>query len=534
MSLSRRRFLIRALGASAASGVAVSGGALVMARDAAVLRRSRGGNLTSLDPQRSISATDMEIVADFFVGLVAIDARGGIVPGCVRDWTISADGRRYEFRLRPGILWSDGRALRAEDAVFSLRRLLTPSTGALLAYRYDAIRGARAVREGRADPSTLGVRAAGNERVIIELERAETDLLKLLVVAYLVPAHAITAAGRDWAKPPGIVVNGPWRPVSWAQNGTLVLEANTRWFGAGATPVVPRLEWVMGIDDAARLRAFRTGELDVAQLGEPAQYALAKRDLAARLRSVPFYGGGWVGLNLRRPALRDPRLRELLALAIDRRVLTERVRALGERPTESLVPEAVGDYPRRAASPFAAVEPAQRVAAARERAAALGLSRDKPLQLELIYSINPLTQRTYLAIDAMWAPFGVRISARGLESRAYNLALNAGEFDLMDYGPFSAVQSATSFIGRFQSGSFLNYSGYANVEVDRLIALAESQVQPLQRAQHYREAETILLRELPVIPLYSGMAHRLVAARVQGWTDNPGLALPSQYLSLRS
>jgi oligopeptide transport system substrate-binding protein len=489
-----------------------------MARDAAVLRRSRGGNLTSLDPQRSISATDMEIVADFFVGLVAVDARGGIVPGCARDWTISADGRRYEFRLRPQILWSDGRALRAEDAVFSLRRLLTPSTGALLAYRYDAIRGARAVREGRADPSTLAVRALGTDRVIIELERAETDLLKLLAVAYLVPAHAVTAAGRDWAKPPGIVVNGPWRPVSWAQNGTLVLEANARWFGAAATPVVPRLEWVMGIDDAARLRAFRTGELDVAQLGEPAQYALAKRDLAARLRSVPFYGGGWVGLNLRRPALREPRLRELLALAIDRRVLADRV----------------GDYPSRAVSPFAGLDPAQRVAAARERAAALGLSRKKPLQLELIYSINPLTQRTYLAIDAMWAPFGVRISARGLESRAYNLALNAGEFDLMDYGPFSAVQSATSFIGRFQSGSFLNYSGYANVEVDRLIALAESQVEPQRRAQHYREAEAILLRELPVIPLYSGMAHRLVAARVQGWTDNPGLALPSQYLSLRN
>jgi peptide/nickel transport system substrate-binding protein/oligopeptide transport system substrate-binding protein len=59
-------------------------------------------------------------------------------------------------------------------------------------------------------------------------------------------------------------------------------------------------------------------------------------------------------------------------------------------------------------------------------------------------------------------------------------------------------------------------------------------VEPQRRAQHYREAEAILLRELPVIPLYSGMAHRLVAARVQGWTDNPGLALPSQYLSLRN
>jgi oligopeptide transport system substrate-binding protein len=132
----------------------------------------------------------------------------------------------------------------------------------------------------------------------------------------------------------------------------------------------------------------------------------------------------------------------------------------------------------------------------------------------------------------MWAPFGVRIEARGLESRAYSLALNSGDFDLMDYGPFSAVQSATSFIGRFQSGSFLNYSGYANPEVDRLIALAESQVAAAERARIYLEAERIVLRELPVIPLYSGVTHRLVSPRVRGWVDGPGLSLPSQYLSL--
>lgn len=531
----RRRQLLGTLGAGlagAAAGFPFGGDTL--AADLAVLRRSRGGNLTSLDPHRSISATDMEIVADFFVGLTAVDARGEIVPGCAAEWSVGAEGRRYEFRLRPALRWSDGRALTAEDAVASLRRLLTPATAALLAYRYDAIRGARAVREARADPSTLAVRAVAADRIVIELERAETDLLKLLAVAYLVPMHAIRAAPRDWAKPPAIVVNGPWRPVSWAQGGTLVLEANPLWYDASRRRVVPRLEWVMGIDDAARLRTFRSGELDVAQIGEPAQYALARRELAPRLRSVPFYGGGWVGLNLRRAPLRDLRLRELLALAIDRRVLTEKVRALGERPSESLVPEAVGDYPQRAASSFAALDAQARLAEARVRASALGISPAKPLTLELIYSMNPLTQRTFLAIDAMWAPLGVRIAARGLESRAYSLALNSGDFDLMDYGPFSAVQSATSFIGRFQSGSFLNYSGYANAEVDGLIALAESQVDPVRRAARYLEVERILLRELPVIPLYSGMSHRLVSSRVGGWVDQPGLALPSQYLSLRS
>jgi oligopeptide transport system substrate-binding protein len=497
-----------------------------------VLRRSRGGTLTSLDPHRAISATDMEIAPDLFAGLVSIDPRGKVIAGCARDWTVSSDGLRYEFRLRESLRWSDGRPLKALDAVASLRRLLSPATGALLAYRYDAIRGARALREGKSDATALGVRVIGSDRVIIELDHADTDLLKLLAVAYLVPIHAIENAGRDWAKPPAIVVNGPWRPVSWAQNGTLTLEANPRWFGAPGTRVIPRLEWVMGIDDAARLRAFRTGELDVVQISEPAQYGIARREQGSMLRTTPYYGGGWVGINMRRPILRDQRLRELLALAIDRRVLVDKVRQLGETVSESLVPTAVRDYPHRAAVSNVSLSLPQRLEKARSLADNLGLSRSKPLKLVLIYSINPLTQRTYLALDAMWAPFGVRIEAHGLESRAYSLALNAGDFDLMDYGPFSAVQSAASFIGRFQSGSFLNYSGYANAQVDRLIEIAESQVDPAARARYYSEVERIVLRELPVIPLYSGVTHRLIARRVRGWVDQPGLSFPSQYLAV--
>jgi peptide/nickel transport system substrate-binding protein len=138
----------------------------------------------------------------------------------------------------------------------------------------------------------------------------------------------------------------------------------------------------------------------------------------------------------------------------------------------------------------------------------------------------------FLALNAMWAPLGVRVAARGLESRAYNLALNAGDFDLMDYGSFSAVQSAASFIGRFRSTSFLNYFGYRDAAVDRAIDLAESQADPRERARLYLEVERSLLRDLPALPLYSGVAHRLVASRVRGWVPNSGLSLPSQFLQL--
>jgi oligopeptide transport system substrate-binding protein len=530
MRMQRRDFL-RYSGLAAC--VAAGDSRVFADSSSSTLRRSRGGTLTSLDPHRGISATDMEINADLFVGLTAIDARGATTPGLASDWTISADGRRYEFRLRRNLRWSDGSGLDAADVVASFRRMLAADTGMLLAYRYDAIVGAADLRRGKASAAALGVRAGvAPDTVIFELLRPETDLLKLLAVAYVVPVRLIERLGRDWAKPPAIVVNGAYRPTSWAQNGRLSLAANPRWYGAGAGAMAPQLEWITGIDDATRLRLFRSAELDIAQLSEASVLKLARSELAPFLRSVPFYGGGWLGLNLSRGPLVDRRVREALSLAIDRRVLCDKVRGLGEQPTESLVPQAVSDYPVRAAPAYAVWPMSRRLAAARELLGASGISRARPLRLVGIFSSNPLTQRTFLAIDAMWAPLGVRLEARGMESRAYNTALNAAEFDLMDYGPFSAVQSATSFIGRFQSGSFLNYSGYADAEVDRLIAAAESSIDPAARARGYLAVERLLLRDLPVIPLYSGVTHRLVAARVRGWVDSSGLASPSQFLSL--
>lgn len=471
----------------------------------------------------------MEIIADLFTGLTAVDAQGAIVPGCARDWTVSADGLRWEFRLRPDLSWSDGRALLAEDFVGSMRRMLAPETAALLAYRYDAIRGARGLREGKSPATSLGVSAPARDRVVFDLERPETDLPKLLAIAYVVPLHVIAARGRDWAKPPEMVVNGAYRPVSWAQNGTLVLEANPRWQG-GTSKIMSRVEWRMGIDDATRVRAFRAGDLDVAQISDGAQWALARRELGAALHSVPFYGGGWVGLNLRRAALSDLRVRRALDLALDRETMCAKVRALGERPTFSVVPEAVADYPRHAVPEQAGWARERRVSEALRLAREAGLSSSKPRELVAIFSSNPVTERMFLALGAMWAPLGVRVVARGMESRAYNLALNAGDFDLMDYGPFSAVQSAASFIGRFRSSSFLNYSGYRHPEVDRGLDLAESQKDPQERARRYLEVERQLLLDLPVLPVYSGVAHRLVAAGVRGWVPNPGLSLPSQFL----
>ena len=526
-SAGRRRFL-----RNAATSLAVVGMGTYAAESAPRrLRRARAGNLTSLDPHRPVSSADMEIAADLFCGLTAVDATGQIVPGCASSWQISADGLRVTFVLRPGLRWSDGVAMTADDFVQSYRRLLDPATGALLGYRYAAIAGGDAILAGRAKPQQLGVRAADPRTVVFTLDRPEADLLKLAAVAYVVPTHAVARLGRDWAKPPQMVVNGAWQPVSWEQNGALRLQRNPQFFEA-ATVKLEQIEWLMGIDDATRLRLFRAGDLDIAQLAEGSQVSLARKEFGPQLHSQPAYAGGWVGLQTQRPSLRDARVRRALSLAVDRRVLVDKVRLLGERPSESLVPDAVADYPVHAQLESATWPPAQRLAAARELMAAAGYSSTKPLALTAIFSANPLTQRTFLALGAMWRPLGVVLDVRGLETRAYNLALRAGDYDLMDYQPFSAVQSATSFISRFHSRSFLNYSKFASPEVDALIDAAERQPTLERRAAQYRAVEQLLLRDTPVIPLYSAVTHTLVSPRVRGWARNASLSLPSRFLSV--
>ena len=69
---------------------------------------------------------------------------------------------------------------------------------------------------------------------------------------------------------------------------------------------------------------------------------------------------------------------------------------------------------------------------------------------------------------------------------------------------------------------------------EKLIELAERQQLATERARYYRDAEALLLRDLPVIPLYSGITHRLIGTRVRGWTASAALASPSAYLSIVS
>ena len=137
-----------------------------------------------------------------------MDAAASPIPGAATSWSVAPDGKTWTFHLRDH-LWSDGRNVTAQDFVFAWQRLLDPKTGAAYAYNLWVVKNAHAISEGKLPPSALGVRAADDRTLVVELEHPAAYLPELLThdTAYPLPRHVLLAKGNAWSMPRNFVGN---------------------------------------------------------------------------------------------------------------------------------------------------------------------------------------------------------------------------------------------------------------------------------------------------------------------------------------
>ena len=533
----RRVFLrsaLAALVAGRAAALPAAGGAAGGAPSSTgILRRVVSTEITSLDPQRPTGQVTTDIGAELFCGLTYFDRDGQLAPGCALSWQSSPDGLTWTFRLRDGLHWSDGRPLTARDFVFTLRRYLAPETAVAQSGRLEAIRGARELRLGRARVDALGVSAPDARTVRIELEHPDVELPTMLSTAYCVPEHVIALRGRDWLRPEFIVSNGAYLLDQWAPGAKVIRLRRNPHYHDAARVAIARVDWLTGYDDGTRLKLFRLGEVEDSTIEDAGSLDLARRELAASLRSSPEAAVGWLGFNVTRGRMADSRLRLALSLAIDRRLITDKVRGLGEQPSDALLPPNLPGHGTPGLPPYAGWPMPRRIAAARELLRQAGIAPEALPPLVLGYSTSPTLRKVFLAVASMWKALGIRAELQPMDGRAYGAALTEGRFDAFSYAAFAQVPTAAVLLDRFVSGSPANVTGWRSDEYDGLLQSALRQREPAGRAAGMAAAERVVLRELPVAPLWIGVSNRLVSPRVTGWVDHPGHAHPSQYLALR-
>jgi oligopeptide transport system substrate-binding protein len=530
--MKRRAALVLALLSAAGACLAGCG---PKAEDGAAreLRRGNGSEPDSIDPQLARMEAAMTILRDSYEGLVSMAPDGSAVPGAAESWTVSGDGRRYTFRLRPSARWSNGDALVADDFAFAFRRLVDPATASQYALMLETVVNASDIVAGRKPPGTLGVSAPDAATLVVELAEPSPYFTAMLSHPSTFPVHRATLAarGREFARPGVAVTNGAFVPREWQIGSHIVAKRNPHYWNDAANRI-DAVRYVHVADPVTELTRFRAGDLDITYTVPPGEVARLEKALPGQLHIAPHVGVYYYGYALDLPPFRDaPDLRRALAMAIDREVLAKQVLGDGERPAFGWVPDGVAGYgPQRFG--WASLDAGQRIAEARRLYAKAGYSPQHPLKVELRTSKSPVHDRIALAVTAMWKEhLGADVSLRSEDFRVLKAAIDARQAPLFRGSWIGDYNDAYSFLQLLKGGFGINLPRYSSKTYDSALAEASRTTGP-ERAGHLAAAERQLLDDVPLIPLYFYVSKHLVSPRVQGFYANVMNVTYSKDLSL--
>jgi oligopeptide transport system substrate-binding protein len=503
---------------------------------ARILVRGGGPDPDSLDPQKARGFEAQSIVRDLCEGLTTLARDGGVAPGSARSWEASADGLTWRFHLREDAHWSDGEPLVAADFVAGLQRLVDPATASAYAQYVDVIANSGEIIAGRRPVSDLGVAAPDAATVLITLQSPAPYLPALLTHPSTCPAHRPTLAAhpQDYARPGTMVSNGAFTLTEWVQGASVLLSRNRHYWNDAATQL-DGVRYLFIPDENAELARYRGGELQVTFVVPRGQYDWVKANLADQLHVHPQLTTYYYGFNLRRPLFADkPGLRRALSLVIDREKLAQQVLRVGELPAYGWVPPGVDHYTSQHFD-YAQEGMEARIAEARRLYAQAGYSAEHPLRFELRYNTGDVHTKLAVAIAWMWKEaLGADVQLVQAEFKSLLQDIDRGDVEMFRSSWVGDYNDAYTF-AQYLKGDFgVNLPHYRSAAYDALLAQAATATDAAQRRARLEQAEALMLKDHPLLPIYFYVNKHLVKPEVQGWYDNVMNVVYSRDLSLRS
>lgn len=448
-------------------------------------------------------ASTIEVNRSLFEGLVDLDPQLRLKPGLALRWE-SPDERTFVFDLRPGLRFSDGRPVTAEDAAASLTA---------------ALRRGWVTRDNLHDIEA--VRALGPLRLEIRTRRVAPALLSRLWQGFVLPAASLD---QD---PVPAVGTGPYRLAGWQPGREFTFERNP--FYRGPAPAFARVRYEVVPDDHARVAAVLEGRALAADRVPPGELEHLSGRSDVRLVASPSLRVLFLGLRPDRRPFSDPRVREAVDLALDRRALVERALAGQGQPASQIVPAAVVGYDPelRGTSPD------------RDRARALlraaGLAPGTELRLDGPNNRYVGDAELLAEVARQLAEVGLRVRVQALEKTRYFELIESGRSDFYLLGWLCESGSAADVLGsllhsRVEGGlGAYNTLGLADDELDRLIEAAESSTLPDHRALQLRRAVRRVHELRVTLPLVQPNQAVLLSRRL-AWDPPTQLFLRAEHM----
>ncbi len=488
------------------------------------LHIGNGAEPQDLDPHIVTGVTEHRIISALLEGLVGKDPKTlKPIPAVAESWHISDDRTHYRFRLRKNARWSNGDPVTAQDFVYSWKRILSPGLGAEYAYQLYSVLNAEAYHKGRLQDFTqVGVTAVDDHTLDVTLTNPTPYFLAILDHYSTYPVHRKTIEkfgsmdkrGNRWTKPENYTGNGPFTLKSWALNRIIKVEKNPTYWDAGNVKL-NAIHFYPVENASTEERMFRTGQLHITSTLPAEKIAVYRQKNPDQLYINPYFGTYYYLFNTRRPPLDDKRVRQALAMSIDRNSIVTNITKGGQRPAGAFTPPNTLGYTAPTQIPF---DPVRAKALFEE--AGFPAGKNFPT-LELVYNTSESHRKIAVAIQQMWKKhLNININLTNQDWKVYLARRKSGDYDIARAGWIGDYLSPNAFLEIFTRDSGNNHTGWSDPEYDARMQKSQRASNTNKRMEWFGQAEQLLLEAAPIAPIYTYTNVYLRSADVQGWHPN--------------
>ncbi len=455
----------------------------------------------TLDPRKATDTTSIAILNLCFEGLMRMDPQDKPSLASAESFEISEDKTRYTFTLRDSY-WSDGKPVTAYDFEKTWKTLLDPLFPCEFAADLYIIKHAKAAKLGKCGLDEVGIVALDQKTLQIDLEHPVPYFLSSLAshAFFPTPTH-ITESNPLWLDQQ-YVGNGPFYLKERHYHLSMLLKKNPHYWDRDQV----RLETVslaLVQDESTELTMFENGELDwagypLSNLPTEALPSLLKEGV---LNQYEIAGTYCYVFNTTKFPFNNAHIRRALSLAINREEIVNNITLMQQKPAMGLVPPMLWKDPFQCFKDHDIVEAKRCFAKGLEE---LNIKAEEFPSVNLSYNTLAGHHKIAQAIQQQWnQTFGIQVKLANKEWKVFLDELRHGQFEVARLGGIAAVEDPTTFLDEYRYlSNGKNCSRWSHPKYTALLEEADVTSDENRRASLLKEAEEILIQEMPIAPIY--------------------------------
>ena len=511
-----------------------------------VLRMAQEADASTLDPAKAYDTTSIQFVRLIYRGLVEYDQKANLYPEIAQSYNISPDGKTYTFTIRPGVKFTNGAPVTADDFRYALERVLNPDTASDGSSFFADIVGADAYVKSLKTETPLahpaGIEVPDANTLIFRLNKPDATFLNYLALPFAYAVNRdytakLEKSGKELSEHP--LGCGPFTLAEWVHDGWLTLEKNPNYFRP-ELPKSERIEAKFGVSSSLQDMLYEQGNLDVLTISDafPTDFLRLTRTLPWKnqVLSAPMMDIRYMTMNNEVKPFDNAKVRRAVNYGINRARIASFLTG-------------------RATLAHGPLPPGMPAYDANLKGYDYDPDKARALLKEANYKDNPSAPMTlYYATSEQWygkaaqsimedlKNIGMTVSIKALrygdlKAKAGMRGKNGAQMALMgwlqdfpDPANFMDPLFASKSISEKSS---LNRSFYSNPRVDALLAQGLTLPPGPPRLKLYADAEAIVVKDAPIVFLHHTQRYVVRQPWVEGLQLSPAWTATYEDVSIR-